>query len=313
MGHRSAICNLQSAIWAGRSPGQITVAEAAAQPKPPTRVPTPALVPPHAPRRPRRRAARARPSGRGRRGGLYTQGQGAVPRRAHRPLSDRWHLVFSGRPARPGARPGLRAPRLARRLDPRSPSPTPGTPPTSPTRASAAASAGTAPTSRAPVRPHHELGGALRVGQLPRDASISTAARSARTRAPTCRSRCRRRTAHAGCQPPGGARRQPPLGDRPAAAVDQTTARPAAAGGTTAASCARSTCARSTAWTSRISSPGRACRAAACAATVVFRATLHNVDKHKQRVIFHASVGGQAGHFPAVTIPGTAAAASRPR
>jgi beta-glucuronidase len=41
-----------------------------------------------------------------------------------------------------------------------------------------------------------------------------------------------------------------------------------------------------------------------CPASVVFRATLHNVDKHKQRVIFHASVGGQAGHFPAVTIAG---------
>jgi beta-galactosidase/beta-glucuronidase len=39
-----------------------------------------------------------------------------------------------------------------------------------------------------------------------------------------------------------------------------------------------------------------------CPATVVFRATLHNVSRSRQRASFHASVGGLAGHFPTVVI-----------
>jgi beta-glucuronidase len=39
-----------------------------------------------------------------------------------------------------------------------------------------------------------------------------------------------------------------------------------------------------------------------CPATVVFRATLHNVSRSTQRASFHASVGGLAGHFPTVVI-----------
>jgi beta-glucuronidase len=41
-----------------------------------------------------------------------------------------------------------------------------------------------------------------------------------------------------------------------------------------------------------------------CPATVVFKATLHNVDAKREPVSFHASVGGLAGHFKPVTIAG---------
>jgi beta-glucuronidase len=39
-----------------------------------------------------------------------------------------------------------------------------------------------------------------------------------------------------------------------------------------------------------------------CPATIVMKATLHNVSSRRQRVFFHASVGGLAGHFPGVVI-----------
>ena len=48
--------------------------------------------------------------------------------------------------------------------------------------------------------------------------------------------------------------------------------------------------------------PRLPCRA--CAATVVFKATLHNLGKRKQRAFFHSSIGGLAAHFPPVVIKG---------
>ncbi len=51
-----------------------------------------------------------------------------------------------------------------------------------------------------------------------------------------------------------------------------------------------------------LAQPRLPCRA--CSATVLMRATLHNEEKHKQRVSFHASVGGLAAHFKSVVIPG---------
>jgi beta-glucuronidase len=51
-----------------------------------------------------------------------------------------------------------------------------------------------------------------------------------------------------------------------------------------------------------LAQPRLPCRA--CPATVLLRVTLQNVGSHKQQVVFHASVGGLAGHFRPVTIPG---------
>jgi beta-glucuronidase len=51
-----------------------------------------------------------------------------------------------------------------------------------------------------------------------------------------------------------------------------------------------------------LAQPRLPCRA--CPATVLLHATLHNVGRRKQRVAFHASVGGLAGHFRPVVIPG---------
>src|SRR5205814_8031136 len=107
------------AFWPMASlPCRVRDGEATAQPTALCRVATAALfpTPPHATRR---RAARARPSGRGQCRGLYTEAEGAVPRRPHGPLPDGWHLVLPQRPARPGTGTGLRAPEVAHGLDAR--------------------------------------------------------------------------------------------------------------------------------------------------------------------------------------------------
>src|SRR5213079_1938195 len=51
-----------------------------------------------------------------------------------------------------------------------------------------------------------------------------------------------------------------------------------------------------------LAQPRVPCRA--CPATVLFRATLTNLAKHKQQVGFRASVGGLAAHFRPDTLPG---------
>jgi beta-glucuronidase len=52
---------------------------------------------------------------------------------------------------------------------------------------------------------------------------------------------------------------------------------------------------------SLVARPILPCRA--CDASVLVQATLHNVDRKKRKVAFHASVGGLAAHFKSVTIP----------
>ena len=101
------------------------------------------------------------------------------------------------------------------------------------------------------ARPRARLGGALRVGQLPR-ARLAQRPRGRLPRGAYLPFTVPLQGLRARRQPARGARRLAPHGDRPPARPRQPDAPgcPPAAGGTTAASCARSTSRRSTRWPS---------------------------------------------------------------
>ena len=154
----------------------------------------------------------------------------------------------------------------------RSPCRTPGTSATTPTSRWPAASAGTARTSRCPSSAQRaRVGRALRVGQLPLDGLAQRQADRAATPAPTSRSSCALDGAQAhGRQPARRPRRLAPPADRlPAVGPDTAPACRPAAGGTTAASSARSTCGSvdTVDFEQRPGAPDR-CRCATCAARV---------------------------------------------
>ena len=159
-----------------------------------------------------------------------------------------------------------------------------------------AASGGTARTSSRPAGGRHELGAALRVRELPRDRVAERPPDRAATPAATCPSSCEA----ADCAAPArtgswcASTAAASELDVPAARRAARTAATSAAGGTTPASCARSTCAGSTRSTSSNVHVRPRLPCPTCAATVYVRAVVANLRAASRRTPGSTgTVGGQ--------------------
>ena len=210
--------------------------------------------------------------------------EGALPRRLHRPLPDGRGLVPAPGPARPGARPGPAAPDLARRLDADHGA----------QRLERRRQLGRQPARRRGLVPqglpppeghvHHELGGALRVGQLPGTRlSQRQADRHARGRLPALRGPARGRPQD-GREPPGRAGGQPPHRHGPAAARRHRQRHPGRRLVELRRAAARGLPAQGRPHRHlELRRPARSCPAAPATPPCFVTATLHNVSGRKLR------------------------------
>ena len=142
-----------------------------------------------------------------------------------------------------------------------------------------------------------QVGAALRVGQLPRaGVAERQAAGLARRRLPAVRDAREERSSAAACNRlvvRVDSRREEVR--HPAAVAARSRAPSRAAGGTTTASCARSTCGGSTRSTSSGSSSSRSLRCARCAARVEVQVTVANVELPRPPARDQRAASGAAG------------------